>query len=216
MADGWTSLIDIFEASRTANTRSRPPSSSGLRGWDALMTPPSRPSSGGPGRSGKVDEQWVVDGLMKRGLPQHIAQGFAMNMQDESGLDAGINEITPVVKGSRGGFGLYQLTGPRRREFEAFAGQQGLALDDADAQLDFLMFELGGKESGAARSIMATSTAGEAGAAIVRKFLRPLQSHQDSRAARYMRSGGGSMSSRTAPQQPAFKPGRLWLDLGGM
>ena len=211
MADGWTSLIDIFEASRTANTRSRPPPSSSLRGWDALMAPPSRPSSGGPGRSGKVDEQWVVDGLVKRGLPQHIAQGFAMNMKDESGLDAGINEITPVVKGSRGGFGLYQLTGPRRREFEAFAGQQGVALDDADAQLDFLMFELGGKESGAARSIMNTSTAGEAGAAIVRKFLRPLQSHQDSRAARYMRFG-----TLRSPREPAFKPGRLWLDIGGM
>jgi len=138
-----------------------------------------------------------------------------MNMKDESGLDAGINEISPIVKGSRGGFGLYQLTGPRRRAFESFAGQRGVALDDADAQLDFLMYELDGPEARAARSILSTSTAGEAGAAIVRKFLRPLQSHQDRRAARYLRNGGGSFDT-SEPAPPLFSPGRLWLDLESM
>ncbi len=48
---------------------------------------------------------------------------FVMNFKDESGLDPGINEANPIVPGSRGGYGLYQLTGPRRKAYEAFAQQ---------------------------------------------------------------------------------------------
>lgn len=70
-----------------------------------------------------------------------------MNFQDESGLNPGINERNPLVPGSRGGFGLYQLTGPRRRAYEQFANQRGVAPFDIDAQLDFMMTELQGPES---------------------------------------------------------------------
>lgn len=129
---------------------------------------------------------YIRDGLVARGLPQHIADGFVLNMQDESGLDAGINELAPLVPGSRGGFGLYQLTGPRRRDYEAFASSRGDAFDDVDAQLDFLMKELGGSESRAAGQIMNTQTTGQAADAILRHFLRPAPEHVRSRSARYL------------------------------
>jgi hypothetical protein len=109
-----------------------------------------------------------------------------MNFRDESGLDTGINERNPLVEGSRGGFGLYQVTGPRRVAFEAFAKEQGKPVDDLDAQLDFLMKELSSTESSAAKEIMATSTSGEAAASIVRSFLRPSAEHRERRAARYL------------------------------
>lgn len=127
-------------------------------------------------------------GLVKRGLPEHVAKGFVMNFRDESGLDSNINEKNPLVAGSRGGFGLYQVTGPRRVAYEDFAKEQGKDLGDVDAQLDFLMLELGGTEASASRSIMNTTTAGEAASVIVNKFLRPSTKHgyRQSRSARYL------------------------------
>lgn len=66
-----------------------------------------------------LSPDYIVSELVERGLPQHIATGFALNFQDESGLNPGINEANPIVEGSRGGFGLAQWTGPRRRALEA-------------------------------------------------------------------------------------------------
>ena len=129
-------------------------------------------------------------GLTQRGLAPHIADAFIMNFQDESGLNPGINEANPTVAGSRGGYGLYQLTGPRRRQYEAFASQKGVPLDSVDAQLDFMMQELQGSESNAAKDIFAAKDTGTAAAAIVNKFLRPAEAHRASRVARY--TGGGS------------------------
>lgn len=172
--------------------------------WDKLIGgSQKKPSSEGGGRR-VVDEDYVVEGLVARGMPEHIAQGFAMNFADESGFDSGINEINPLVEGSRGGYGLYQLTGPRRRQYEAFAAERGVDAADADAQLDFLMWELENTEKSAARSIYGATSAGEAGAAIVHKFLRPHESHRERRASKYLGQG-----ARTDAPPPRNK---LWLD----
>lgn len=134
-------------------------------------------------------------GMIERGLPEHVADGFLMNFQDESGLNPGINEQNPTVPGSRGGFGLYQLTGPRRVAYEQFAQQRGVSPADPDAQLDFLMTELQGPESRAAQSIMAAPDAGTAAAAIARDFLRPAPEHLQRRVAQYTGGQGVSASS---------------------
>lgn len=147
---------------------------------------------------------YIREGLINRGMPEHIADAFLLNMQDESGLNAGINEIAPTVPGSRGGFGLYQLTGPRRTAYEAYAQGQGLPLDNVDAQLDFLMSELSGPEAAANKAIMAAPDTGTAAAAIVNQFLRPAEEHRARREAAYLgdaaprtqvaSAGGGSPS----------------------
>lgn len=130
----------------------------------------------------------IRQGLIDRGLQPHIADAFILNFQDESGLNPGINEAKPLVPGSRGGYGLYQLTGPRRREYEAFAAQRGVPLDSADAQLDFLMNELQGSEAGAAKSILSAPDTATAAQAIVNNFLRPAPEHRQSRSARYAKA----------------------------
>lgn len=130
-------------------------------------------------------------GLIERGLPEHIADAFVMNFQDESGLNPGINETSPTVPGSRGGFGLAQWTGPRRKALEAFAAERGAPVGDANTQLDFLMTELQGPESTAAQSILSAPDTGSAAAAIVNNFLRPAESHRAAREARYRQAGGG-------------------------
>lgn len=123
--------------------------------------------------------------LLDRGLPSHVADGFILNFQDESGLNPGINEQNPTVPGSRGGFGLYQLTGPRRREYEAFAQQRGVPVDDVDAQLDFMMQEGSGSEKAAFDKILAAPDTATAAQAIVSDFLRPAPGHRQARMARY-------------------------------
>lgn len=127
----------------------------------------------------------IRDGLVQRGLPPHVADAFVLNMQDESGLNPGINERNPIVPGSRGGFGLYQLTGPRRRAYEAFAAQRGVDPSDVDAQLDFLVTELQGPEARAAQSILSAPDTATAAQAIVNDFLRPAPEHRQRRASRY-------------------------------
>lgn len=132
---------------------------------------------------------YIRQGLVQRGLPEHVADAFIVNFQDESGLNPGINEAKPLVPGSRGGYGLYQLTGPRRRQYEAFAQSQGIPLDSIDGQLDFLVSELQGSEARAGQSILSAPDTASAAQAIVNNFLRPAPEHRQSRSARYARLG---------------------------
>jgi len=128
-----------------------------------------------------------MQGLLARGFPQHVAEGIANEINRESGFDPTINEINPTVPGSRGGFGLFQHTGPRRRELEAFAQAGGVPVDVNDTQLDFFQQELDTTETRARDALAQTTTAEEAADVFKRLFLRPASTQV---------AGGG-----TAPQQ---------------
>lgn len=144
------------------------------------------------------DAAALRQGLIDRGLPAHIADGFVANFQDESGLNPGINEASPLVPGSRGGYGLYQLTGPRRVSYEALAKSRGVDPSDTNTQLDFLGGELGltglglenqpwfGSERAAYDNISRAGDTASAAQAIVNSFLRPSQEHRERRAASYV------------------------------
>lgn len=174
-------------------------------------------AAGGPAAAVPAGEtaSYVRDGLMKRGLPGHVADAFVVNFQDESGLNPGINEAAPIVPGSRGGYGLYQLTGPRRRAYESFAAERGIPLDSVDGQLDFMMSELQGPEAGAAKSILAAPDTATAAQAIVNKFLRPSPEHRQSRASRYA-GLGTSEPVQVASADPSFMPGSVDAGLGAL
>lgn len=144
---------------------------------------------------GKVDARFITEGLVKRGLPLHVAEGFALNAGDESGFDPGINEINPVVPGSRGGFGLFQWTGDRRVRLENLAAQRGVPASDPELQLDVVALELQGPERRAAESILNTSSTSEAAAAVVTDFLRPAPENRDRRVAKFL---GAPQSSAPA------------------
>lgn len=133
---------------------------------------------------------WFIDGLIQRGMPRHIAEAFAWNARDESRMDPGINEIAPVVPGSRGGYGLMQWTGPRRKALEAFAAERGVDVSDPNLQLDFLMTELQGPEAAAWKAISGAADTPTAAAAIVNKFLRPAEVNRAKREKAYL---GGSV-----------------------
>jgi hypothetical protein len=135
------------------------------------------------------DADRIKGKLVARGMPEHVAEGFVMNFADESNLDPLINEENPTVKGSRGGFGLYQLTGPRRVAYEEFAERQGIdptnPMEQEDAQLSFLYQEIQGEEKEAWNTIQTANNAGTAAAYVAKYFLRPADEHLNARIKKY-------------------------------
>ena len=139
----------------------------------------------------------IYAGLLRRGVPQHIALAYMDSFQSESGLNPTINEIAPLVPGSRGGRGLYQLTGSRRRAYEAQYGDDY----DVESQLDFLMAELAGPEAAAKEAIWATDNRADAVRAITAKFLRPAHDNSDARIGSW---GGNGSQNALATSQPQY------------
>lgn len=158
-----------------------------------------------------MDPQTVIQGLIARGMPAHIAQGFAGNFAVESGFDPSINEIAPLVPGSRGGFGLAQWTGPRRRALEAYAEQTGLPASDPNVQMDFLMSELAGPENRAWQSIQSAQDPAEAARLVSERFLRPGIPHLERRVNSALQFAGmePQMLQSTASSQSQERPGFL-------
>lgn len=138
--------------------------------------------------------QTILSGLIQRGVPAHIAQGMVTGMTAESGLNPGINEIKPLVPGSRGGYGLNQWTGPRRVAYETFAAERGKPLDDLDTQLDFTMHEMQGPERRAWGLLQGAQTPEDAASIYETAFLRPGIPHGG--------RGRETISTMNAPQQP--------------
>lgn len=155
-----------------------------------------------------LQPQDVIAAFVSRGVPQHIAQGITANMMSESRLNPGINEAAPVVAGSRGGFGLNQWTGPRRRALEAAAAARGVPVDDLDFQVDYTMEELQGPERRAWDALAQTGDAETAARVYSEKFLRPGIPHLENRLAnaRKISGIGGDANVQTSygPAQNAL------------
>jgi hypothetical protein len=156
-------------------------------------------------------EQQVLAGLVRRGVPLPVAQGMVANMIAESGLNPDINEIAPLVPGSRGGYGLNQWTGPRRRQFEAFAAERGVPTSDLNTQLDFTLWELQNTEKSAWNALQGVSDPIEAARIYSERFLRPGIPHMDRRLSEAARIAGmpfdPNAANALAPQaQPQQQP----------
>lgn len=135
-------------------------------------------------------EQQVLAGLVARGIPLPVAQGMVANMIAESGLNPDINEIAPIVPGSRGGYGLNQWTGPRRKQFEAFAADRGVSPSDLNAQLDFTLWELQNTERAAWNALQGVNDPIEAARIYSERFLRPGIPNMDKRLSEAARLAG--------------------------
>ncbi len=187
----------------------------GVMGPPAAATRPSR-GAGGGASVGRVDPdmEWRVwNGFVERGVPEHVADGIVGNMIGESRLNPGINEIAPLVAGSRGGFGFNQWTGPRRRALEAEAARRGVSLDDVDFQIDYTMHELQGTERRAYDRLLGSTNSEEAEPASSENFLRPGSPHLEGRLAHARRIAGARASGSFGParQEPPSRPGRRAL-----
>lgn len=131
----------------------------------------------------------LMTDLMKDfGLTREQAAGFVGNLDHETGGFKFMQEITPVVPGSRGGFGFAQWTGPRRKQFEAWAGEKGLDLESYEANYGFLKHELENTPEGRVlNKLRETGDVKEATTVVSKDFLRPGKPHLESRISRASR-----------------------------
>lgn len=133
-----------------------------------------------PTPASKIDHNWVVGGLTARGMPEHIAIGFAMNFKDESAFNPG------VIGDNGASLGLAQWYGPRKKALETFAASRGMPATDPNVQLDYLIHELGGPQSAAWQKIKNAKTPQEAAMLILNEFERPAEKHRAAREKAYL------------------------------
>lgn len=114
-------------------------------------------------------------------LEKFMVAGFFGNMAVESDQFRALQEYKPTIKGSKGGWGWVQWTGPRRRQFDAFAKAEGYALDDEEAFYQFLLHELQGSERSALVAARKATTVEEAAEVVMRRYERPGVPHLDKR-----------------------------------
>lgn len=130
----------------------------------------------------------LTDLMNDFGLTREQAAGFVGNLDHETGGFKFMQEIEPVVPGSRGGYGFAQWTGPRRKQFEAWASENQKDLGSYEANYGFLKHELENTPEGRVLdSLRSAQTVEDAATVVSKKFLRPGIPHLDSRIARASR-----------------------------
>lgn len=116
-------------------------------------------------------------------FPMQAEDGFAItgNLGHECNGFTTLQEIKPTVKGSRGGFGWAQWTGPRRRAYEAYCTRNRLDPASDEANYAWLFLELKGSEAKALPPTLAAPALDAKVEAFERGFLRAGIKHYASR-----------------------------------
>lgn len=123
-----------------------------------------------------------IDRLMKDfDLDLLSAVAIVGNAGHESGGFKQLQEVKPLVPGSKGGWGIMQWTGPRRREAEAYWKRNGLNPSDMDSNYKFLFVELKGPEGRVLNFLKNAKTLDDKVEIFCKTFLRPGVVHMDSR-----------------------------------
>lgn len=116
------------------------------------------------------------------GLTPEQAAGVVGQLGHESAGFGTLQEVSPMVPGSRGGYGYAQWTGLRRKAFEEYAAANGLDPSSYEANYGFLANELRNTPEGAVlQDVAAAPDAMTAGRVFTDKFLRPGIPGYDSR-----------------------------------
>ena len=127
------------------------------------------------------------------------------NAGHESGGLVKMQEIKPVVAGSRGGYGWFQWTGPRRRAFEAYCKRNGYDPASNNANYKFLFIELKSTEKKAVNATKKAVGLYNKVKAFELNFERAGVKHYDSRlkwaqrALAAYEAGAGKISIPPAP-----------------
>lgn len=99
---------------------------------------------------------WIMALLMRDFKVQlDDAAAIAGNFGHESLGLTKLQEISPTVPGSRGGYGWPMWTGPRRRKYEAYCKRNGFNPASDQANYGFVFSELKGEYRGAIKATMA-------------------------------------------------------------
>lgn len=130
-------------------------------------------SSRGEPQSGKEIAYRMVNDLVRdTGMPRDVAIGVVGQLAHESIGFTTMQEVHPLA--GRGGLGYAQWTGPRRRDFEAFAKYKGLDPRSYEANYQYLLWDMTrGPERGVMSALHRANSSEEAGRIFTDTFLRP-------------------------------------------
>lgn len=162
----------------------------------------SRSTGPASGEFSEIGPRLMTDLMRDFELTPEQAAGVVGNLAHETGGFRHMQEISPVVPGSRGGFGFAQWTGPRRRQFESWASEQGLDPNSYDANYGFLAHELRNTPEGRViGDLRGAQDVASAARVFSDRFLRPGIPHMDSRLAMANQALGfaPSMADMPAP-----------------
>jgi hypothetical protein len=159
------------------------------------------------GNQDDVGKRLMGDLMGDFSLSKEQAAGVVGNLAHESGGFESLQEIKPLVPGSRGGYGYAQWTGPRRRAYEAYAKENQLDPSSYEANYGFLKHELQNTPEGRVlNGLKNAQTAGEAAEMFSKGFLRPGIPYMDSRIQRANEYQTASLGPVVGPEQPAADP----------
>lgn len=149
------------------------------------------------------------------GLTKEQAAGVVGNLMHESGGFGSLQEISPLVPGSKGGYGYAQWTGPRRDAFESYVENNGLDPTSYEANYGFLKNELETNpyERDQFMTVKAAQTAEEAARLISENYLRPGIPHMPARVAFANQALGYAPQTAPTPAVRAIQQALL-PDLG--
>lgn len=103
------------------------------------------------------------------------------NAGQESGGFQSLQEKKPLVTGSKGGYGIMQWTGPRRKAYEAYCSRNKLDPADMESNYKFLFVELSNSEKSVLPKLRAAKTLEDKTKTFMNSFLRPGIPHLDQR-----------------------------------
>jgi hypothetical protein len=152
------------------------------------------------------------DLVVKKYMPRLMIE-FDLELKDaaavfgngghESGGFKTLQEISPTIKGSAGGYGWFQWTGPRRRAFNAFCKKYGLNPASDEANYGFLVYELKTTERAALKALRDAPTLKAKVIKFELAFERAGVKHYPSRqqyAARAVEVYNSSLRQKTSPK----------------
>jgi hypothetical protein len=126
------------------------------------------------------------------GITDEQTAGIVGNLDHETGGFKYLQELNPVVPGSKGGRGFAMWTGPRRKAFETWSKTNKLDPDSYEASFGFFIEEV--KETSEGRflkNLEKTNTAEEAAKVFSKEYLRPGKPLMSRRIAKANYYAGG-------------------------
>jgi hypothetical protein len=131
----------------------------------------------GASQAETVPERLIGDLQADFDLKDFQAAGIVGALSTETGNFRYMQELNPIVRGSRGGIGYAQWTGPRRVAFEEWAGPES-DLTAYEVNYGYLSEELKGEYAYVVDRIRETETVRQATNVFMRQFLRPHPNHR--------------------------------------
>ena len=165
----------------------------------------------GIGKGVPIGFRLVNDLMAELGLTLPQAAAVAGNLGHECMDFKVLQEMKPLIPGSKGGYGFCQWTGPRRRNFEEYCRKNNLSTDSYEANFGFLKYEI--TQTSEARGFSKVKTANtveDATFNVMADFLRPSPAHAGyesrlKRARAYMKYFSGGKVDQAVQQAETSK-----------